>query len=67
MSALLQLLHLARPLQFPTEDNVIVLDDSNFAEAINEFDTLLVEFYAPVSTVLSQLAAESALARPAPL
>ena len=30
------------------EDDVLVLDDSNFDEAIGSFDTLLVEFYAPV-------------------
>ena len=27
---------------------MLVLDDSNFDEAIGSFDTLLVEFYAPV-------------------
>ena len=29
------------------EDNVIVLNDSNFDEEIKKYDYLLVEFYAP--------------------
>ena len=32
---------------FPTEEDVIVLGDDNFEKAINHFDKLLVEFYAP--------------------
>ena len=31
----------------PLEDNVLVLDDTNFEEAISTHDLLLVEFYAP--------------------
>ena len=34
--------------QFPEEDNVLVLTDDNFDEALQEHDPLLVEFYAPV-------------------
>ena len=30
-----------------TEDGVLVLDDTNFEEASNTYDGLLVDFYAP--------------------
>ena len=32
---------------FKEEDGVIVLDDSNFDEAMTKYDQILVEFYAP--------------------
>lgn len=32
---------------FPEEDNVIVLDQTNFEEAIGKFDFIMIEFYAP--------------------
>ena len=35
--------------QFPEEDNVLVLGDSNLDDALEPYPTLLVEFYAPVS------------------
>ena len=31
----------------PTEDGVLVLDDTNFEEASNTYEGLLVDFYAP--------------------
>jgi hypothetical protein len=31
----------------PTEESVLVLDDSNFEEATGTHDQMLVEFYAP--------------------
>ena len=31
----------------PTEDGVLVLDDTNFEEASNTYEALLVDFYAP--------------------
>lgn len=40
------------PWQIKEEDNVLVLDDSNFDEAIKTYDPLLVEFYAPVRDFL---------------
>ncbi len=33
--------------EYPTEDGVVVLSDSNFDEALKEFEFALVEFYAP--------------------
>lgn len=35
-------------MQIPEEEDVLVLSDSNFQEAITTHETLLVEFYAPV-------------------
>jgi hypothetical protein len=35
--------------QYEEDENVLVLDDSTFDDAVAEFDPLLVEFYAPVS------------------
>ncbi|KAE9347376.1 Protein disulfide-isomerase [Phytophthora rubi] len=37
----------ARAAEFEEEDDVLVLTESNFAEAVSGHDTLLVEFYAP--------------------
>jgi protein disulfide-isomerase A1 len=37
----------ARSASYEEEDDVLVLTESNFQDAINEFDPLLVEFYAP--------------------
>jgi len=34
--------------EFPTEEGVLVLGEDNFDAALEEHDTLLVEFYAPV-------------------
>lgn len=38
---------LASAATFKEEDGVIVLDDTNFAEALVKYDPILVEFYAP--------------------
>jgi hypothetical protein len=35
------------PPAFPVEDGVVVLDDANFNAALEKYDPILVEFYAP--------------------
>ena len=39
---------LPRVLQFPEDESVLVLNDKNFNAAIDEYGSVLVEFYAPV-------------------
>lgn len=38
--------------EFTENDSVLVLDDKNFDDAIKQYDSLLVKFYAPVGGVL---------------
>jgi hypothetical protein len=33
------------------EEQVLILDDNNFDEVLKQHDNLLVEFYAPVTTI----------------
>ena len=37
--------------EFTTFNDVLVLDDKNFEEALSTYDQLLVEFFAPVCVV----------------
>ena len=37
--------------EFTENDSVLVLDDKNFDDAIKQYDSLLVKFYAPVGGV----------------
>lgn len=45
---------------FPEEDDVVVLDDNSFDQAVKEIDFLLVEFYAPWCGHCQKLAPEYA-------
>ena len=49
VAAVLALAVASAAADFPTEEGVLVLDDSNFDDALEQHETLLVEFYAPVS------------------
>ncbi|KAK8802121.1 hypothetical protein WA158_006516 [Blastocystis sp. Blastoise] len=60
--ALLFVIALAFAQSYPEEDGVIVLNDSTFDAAVEEFGSLLVEFYAPWCGHCKKLAPEYAAA-----
>ncbi|KAG3025513.1 Protein disulfide-isomerase [Phytophthora cactorum] len=47
LALLFALSMVVRAAEFEEQDDVLVLTESNFAEAVSGHDTLLVEFYAP--------------------
>ncbi|KAI9998297.1 hypothetical protein PInf_002677 [Phytophthora infestans] len=51
-----------RAAEFEQDDDVLVLTESNFAEAVSGHDTLLVEFYAPWCGHCQKLAPEYSVA-----
>ncbi|TDH69123.1 hypothetical protein CCR75_005447 [Bremia lactucae] len=60
--ALLAIAVVALAIDIEEEDDVIVLTESNFAEAVSTYDALLVEFYAPWCGHCKSLAPEYATA-----
>lgn len=54
----------AQATEFKEEDDVLVLTDETFDDAIKEHDTLLVEFYAPVRSSAALCAARATGAAP---
>ena len=55
-------LFVARALAFPEEADVLVLEDSSFDQAVEEYPYLLVQLYAPWSGDCQKLAPENAKA-----